>query len=94
MRTCRPVHFKFTAEAVWKKCWPVPRTIWLIAALNTKSGRLCDKARKDLSHTFNELGLSSYALTNQKSTNFLDVTFNFTNGTYKPYRKPNDSHFI
>ena len=35
------------------------------AALNTKSGRLCDKARKDLSHTFNELGLSITAFTNQ-----------------------------
>ena len=65
-----------------------------LAALSSKSGRLCDKARKDLSHTFNELGLSITALTNQTSTNFIDVTFDLTNGTYKPYRKPNDNHFI
>ncbi len=27
---------------------------------------------------------------NQLTTNFLDLTFDLTNGTYKPYRKPND----
>ena len=27
---------------------------------------------------------------NQTPTNFLDLTFDLTNGTYKPYRKPND----
>ena len=61
-----------------------------LAALNTKYGRLCDKARKDLSHTFNEFGLSITAVPNQTSTNFLVVTFDLTNGTYKAYRKLND----
>ena len=61
-----------------------------LSVLNTNSGRLCDKARKDILHTFNELGLSITALTNQTSTNFLDVTFDLTNGTYKPHRKPNN----
>ena len=84
MRTCRPVHFKLTTEAVGLYCDDG------FAALNTKSGGLCDKARKDLLDTFNELGLSITALTSQTSTNFLDVTFDLTNGTYKPYRKPND----
>ena len=36
-----------------------------LTVLNTESGRLYDKTSKDLSHTFNELGLSIIALTNQ-----------------------------
>ena len=58
--------------------------------LDTKSGRLSDKARKDLTHAFKELGLNITAQANQLSTNFLDITFDLSNGTYKPYRKPND----
>ena len=61
-----------------------------LVLLDTKSGRLSDKARKDLTHAFNELGLNITAQANQLSTNFLDTTFDLSNGTYKPYRKPND----
>ena len=61
-----------------------------LVLLDTKSGRLSDKARKDLTHAFNELGLNITAQANQLSTNFLDITFDLSNGTYKPYRKPND----
>ena len=46
-----------------------------LAVLNTKSGRLCKKARKYLILKFDELGLRITALTNQQSTNFLDITF-------------------
>ena len=58
--------------------------------LDTKSGRLSDKARKDLTHAFDKLGLNITAQANQLITNFLDITFDLPNGTYKPYRKPND----
>ena len=61
-----------------------------LAVLNTKSGRLCEKAKKDLTRKFNELCLSITVLTNQQRTNFLDITFDLANDTYKPYRKPND----
>ena len=61
-----------------------------LAVLNTKSGRLCDKVRKELIRSFDDLGLKITVLTNQTHTNFLDLTFDLTNGTYKPYRKPND----
>ena len=64
-----------------------------LAILNTKSGRLCEKAKKDLTRKFNELGLSITALTNQQRTDFLDITFNLANNTYKTYRKPNDKPF-
>ena len=59
-----------------------------LVLLDKKSGRLSDKAKKDLTHAFNELGLNITAQTNQLSTNFLDITFDLSNGTYKPYRKP------
>ena len=61
-----------------------------LVLLDTKSGRLSDKARKDLTHAFNELGLNITTQANQLSTNFLGITFDLSNGTYKPYRKPND----
>ena len=57
--------------------------------LDTKSGRLSDKARNDLTHAFNKLGLNITAQANQLSTNFLAITFDLSNSTYKPYRKPN-----
>ena len=58
--------------------------------LDTKCGRSSDKARKYLTHAFNKLGLNITAQANQLSTNFLDITFELSNGTYKPYGKPND----
>ena len=61
-----------------------------LAVVNTRSGRLCDKERKELISTFNDLGLKITILTNQQRSNFLDLTFDLTNGTYKPYRKPRD----
>ena len=57
---------------------------------NTRSGRLCDKERKELIRIFNDFGLKITVQTNQQRTNFLDLTFDLTEGIYKPYRKPND----
>ena len=61
-----------------------------LVLLDTKSSRLSDKARKDFIHAFNELGLNITAQVNQVSTIFLDITFDLSNGTYKPYRISND----
>lgn len=61
-----------------------------LIAINTASGRLADKARKDLVRLFDNLGLKITAQTNLKRANFLDITFDLTNDTYSPYRKPND----
>ena len=61
-----------------------------LAVINTRSGRLCDKERKELTAVFDNLGLKTTALTNQHRTNFLDLNFDLINGTCKPYRKPND----
>ena len=61
-----------------------------LAVINTKSGRLCDKERKELIRIFDDFGLKITVLTNQTRTNFLDLTFDLTNGTYRLHRKPND----
>ena len=52
-----------------------------LVLLDRKSSRLSDKARKDLTHAFNKLGLNITAQANQLSTNFLDITFDLSNGT-------------
>ena len=61
-----------------------------LAVINTKSRRLSDKAHKDLMCIFNKLGLEITSQANQQCTNFLDLSLNLTNGTFKPYRKPNN----
>jgi hypothetical protein len=61
-----------------------------LVALRTTSGRLADKARKELTTIFESFGLRITAQTNIKCVNFLDLTLDLSNGKYKPYRKPND----
>ena len=61
-----------------------------LAEINTTSGRLGDKARKDLIRIFESFGLKITAQANLKRVNFLDITFDLTNDTNGPYRKPND----
>ena len=61
-----------------------------LALIEGNSPRLADKARKDLSSAFQELGLKITAEVNYKTVNFLDVTLNLTSKLYKPYRKPNN----
>ena len=40
---------------------------------------------------FKEIGFKIKIQTNLELVDFLDITFNLSNGTYKPYRKPNDN---
>ena len=58
----------------------------LIVILSPRSLNLWME-RKELIHTFNDLGLKITILTNQQRSNFLDLTFDLTNGTYKPLQK-------
>ena len=61
-----------------------------LAAISTTSGRLADRARKDLIEIFKQFNLKVTATANLKRVDFLDITFDLTDNTYKPYRKPND----
>ena len=49
-----------------------------------------DRIRKNVIKIFKQVGFKIKIRTNLKIVNFLDVTFNLTNGTYRPYKKPND----
>ena len=50
-----------------------------------------DPARKNVIKIFKEVGFKIEIQTHLKIVNFLDVTFNLANGTYRPYKKANES---
>ena len=49
-----------------------------------------DKERKTITKIFRDLGFSIDIQTNLKEVELSDVTLNLQNGTYLPYKKPND----
>ena len=49
-----------------------------------------DKKRKAIIKVFKDIGFSIDIQTNLKEVDFLDVTLNLQNGTYRPYKKAND----
>lgn len=49
-----------------------------------------EKTKQEVSNVFKSNGLKITIDTNKKTVNFLDVTFDLTNGSYKPYTKPNN----
>ena len=48
-------------------------------------------ARKNVIKLFKEVGFKIEIQAHLKKVNFLDVTFNLANGTYRPYQKSNES---
>ena len=56
---------------------------------NTK-GREVDQIRKKVIKIFKDVGFKIEIKTNLKIVDFLDLTLNLSNGTYSPYKKPND----
>ena len=50
-----------------------------------------DRIRNEVIKIFKEIGFKIEIKTNLKIVDFLDITFNLSNVTYKPYRKPNDN---
>ena len=52
------------------------------------------KTRKNVIEVFKNIGFQIDIVTNLKEVNFLDVAFNLTNGTLRPYKKPNDKLFM
>ena len=62
-----------------------------LGILRNMSGPQMDRKRKQLIKIFKECGLSVVVQVNLKTVDFLDVHFDLNNGTYKPYRKPNNN---
>ena len=53
-------------------------------------GPQLERCKKDIVELFAKNGLEITIMTGLKSVDFLDVTFNLTSETYKPYKKPNN----
>ena len=53
------------------------------------SPRDTENIKKEICHVFNQNGLRITIEASKKNINFLDVTFNQNNSTYKPFTKPN-----
>ena len=62
-----------------------------LAAVNTSSGPVLDRMRKNIISRFKEESLSITIEINLVETDFLDVTFNLDTGKYFPFRKPNNN---
>ena len=61
-----------------------------LAVLKNKSGPKSGQVKKNIQKIFKEHGLDIIIQCNMKVVNYLDVTFNLNDGTYKPYTKPNN----
>ena len=61
-----------------------------LVLLRNASGPQSERTRKDITREFKKRGLNISIKTNLKICNFLDVTLNLSDGTYYPYRKPNN----
>ena len=62
----------------------------LIIILNPNGPKL-DSYRKKISNALKLMGFKITIYTNLKIVNFLDVTLSLNKGTFKPYKKENDT---
>ena len=60
-----------------------------LVLLRNTSKQKTDRIRKDIIEIFKKPGFKIEIKTNLHIVDFLDVTFNLLDGTYKPYKKPN-----
>ena len=58
--------------------------------LRNLSGSKTERLRKNVVKVFKNYGLSITSKTNLKIVDYLDVTFDLQNNSYKPYKKPAD----
>ena len=61
-----------------------------LAVFRNVSSPDCEKIKKEFQKLFRQYGLKLIVKCNVKIVDFLDVTLNLTDSTYKPYHKPND----
>ena len=61
-----------------------------LIVLNKITSQYTDKIRKKIIHVFKDNGFSIEIRTGLVEVNFLNITFNLSNGSYQPYKKPND----
>ena len=61
-----------------------------LAVFRNKNGTHLEKIKKKLQILLKEYALEIIAESNQKIVNYLDVTLNLKDGTFRPYHKPGD----
>ena len=61
-----------------------------LAVLKNKSGPQSEQVKKNIQKIFMKHGLDIIIQCNMEVVNYLDVTFNLNDGTYKPNKKPNN----
>ena len=61
-----------------------------LAVIRARNGRQADRYRKDVTKIMKDNGLKLDVKCNLKITDYLDITFNLEDGSYKPYKKPNN----
>ena len=61
-----------------------------LAVFRNASSLHCEKIKKEFQKLFQQHGLKLIIKCNLEIVDFLDVTLNLTDSTYKPYHKPND----
>ena len=61
-----------------------------LAVFKNKSGPESEKIKKELQKIFKENGLDIVIQCNIKIVNYLDVSLNLNDGTYRPYHKPDN----
>jgi len=59
-----------------------------LAVFKNTSGPQSERIKKDLQKNFKDNGLDIVIQCNMKTVNYLDVTLDLTNSTYRPYHKP------
>ena len=62
-----------------------------LSILKDTSGPAADRLRKKIIKTFERLGLRITIEVNRKAVNYLNITMNLSDGTYRPYLKPNST---
>ena len=61
-----------------------------LSLFKNKSDTQLEKIKKNLQKTFKDFGLKILAEPNIRIANYLDVTLNLNNGSFKPYHIPDD----
>lgn len=62
-----------------------------LIAVKNKNGHELDKLRKEIIQIFKSIGFQIEININLKIVDFLDLTLNLSENSYKPYKKPNDN---
>ena len=89
MRASRTFHIKRIKNEVKKEDIGLYRDDGLLV-LKHENGQKSDKMRKKIIQIFKNIGFEIEIKAMLKIVDFLDITLNLKDGSYKPYKKPND----